>query len=391
MALTDIWKKSPDQLAGKRLAQIIGFAGSGKLKDDSDASREFRAYLSQVPSALLVSYADQCLTNRFDDSGLALQDVVNQLGRRLGFSVTEGRYRGARGEIGFDGIWRSPQGLDLIVEVKTTDAYRVDLNVIAGYRRSLLTSGQLSSEEPSSILIVVGRQDTGDLEAQIRGSKHAWDIRLISLDALCRLVRLKEDVEDPGTLGKIYDVLIPREFTRVDGIIDLVFTAAEEVREETELESEGEERKPKFVPVSFHEACVSRIQRQLKLQLIKRSRATYATVDDSVVLICAVSREHPSSSGSFYWFAFHPHQRDVLSKAVKGYVAFGCGSEATIVLIPFDTFKAWLEGMNITKKTDRFYWHVHIFRQGNDLVLHRKKGSPRIDLTQFRLGTEVTA
>jgi len=34
------------------------------------------------------------------------------------------------------------------------------------------------------VLIVVGRQDTGELEAQIRGSRHAWDIRLISAEAL---------------------------------------------------------------------------------------------------------------------------------------------------------------------------------------------------------------
>ena len=32
----------------------------------------------------------------------------------------------------------------------------------------------------SSMLIVVGGEDTGDLEAQIRGSRYAWDIRLVS-------------------------------------------------------------------------------------------------------------------------------------------------------------------------------------------------------------------
>jgi hypothetical protein len=51
----------------------------------------------------------------------------------------------------------------------------------------LITSGQLK-EDQSSILIVVGREDTGDLEAQIRGSRHAWDVRLISVDALLRLM-----------------------------------------------------------------------------------------------------------------------------------------------------------------------------------------------------------
>src|SRR5437773_10247732 len=108
MALIDIWKKSPDQVTSKRLQQIIGFAGSGKLKDDNDASHEFRTFLAHVPSSLLAHYADECLSDRFDDSGLALQDIVNQMGKRLGFSVTDGRYMGTSTHVGFDGIWQSP-------------------------------------------------------------------------------------------------------------------------------------------------------------------------------------------------------------------------------------------------------------------------------------------
>jgi hypothetical protein len=73
-----------------------------------------------------------------------------------------------------------------VAEVKTTDTYRIALDSIAGYRQKLLAAKTFS--EPSSILILVGRQDTGELEAQIRGSRHAWDIRLISVDALLKLV-----------------------------------------------------------------------------------------------------------------------------------------------------------------------------------------------------------
>jgi hypothetical protein len=384
MALIDLWKRSREELAGKRLAQIIGLAGSGKLKDDNDASQEFRHLLSNVPTNLLVEYADQCLTDKFDDSGLALQDIVNQLGKRLGFSTTEGRYRGTTSQIGFDGIWRSPQGHSLIVEVKTTDAYRIDLNVIAGYRRALISDARLS-EEGSSMLIVVGRQDTGDLEAQIRGSKHAWDVRLISLDALGRLVKLKEALEDPSTINKVYDVLVPREFTRVDGIIDLVFSTAEESREDAEPQVDDDNQRPKFIPASFHEACVNRLQTHFGVDLIRQSKATFLNPDESLVVVCTVSREHALARGSFYWFAFHPHQRDTLSRAGKAYVAFGCGSEATIVLVPFAEFDTWLGSLNITKKPDRMYWHVHIRRDKHGIFLDRKKGFERIDLKRFVL------
>ena len=67
------------------------------------------------PSVLLQEFADHCLNTSFADSGLALQDVVNQVGRRSGFHVEDGRYRGVVGEVGFDGIWRTSDGTAILV------------------------------------------------------------------------------------------------------------------------------------------------------------------------------------------------------------------------------------------------------------------------------------
>jgi hypothetical protein len=84
MALLDLLKKSPDQVQDKQVQQLIAFAGAGKLLDESDCSREFRAFLGSIASSNLQNYADQCLIQTFPDSGLALQDVVNEIGSRLG-------------------------------------------------------------------------------------------------------------------------------------------------------------------------------------------------------------------------------------------------------------------------------------------------------------------
>jgi hypothetical protein len=206
MALVDLWSQTQLQLAGKHIQQIIAFAGDGKLRDGNAASNELRQFLSVVPSGVLRQYTSECLEGSFTDSGLALQEIVNQIGHRLGFSVEHGRYRGAQNAIGFDGIWNLSDGRSIIIEVKTTDAYRIDLDTIAGYRGALKAAGKIEQDR-SSMLIVVGRQDTGDLEAQIRGSRHAWDIRLISVDGLLRLMTLKEEVEDPRTLQKIHNII----------------------------------------------------------------------------------------------------------------------------------------------------------------------------------------
>ena len=388
MSILDIWRASPEMLQEKSIKQIIAIAGNGKLADGNSTSTEFLALLSEIPSAVLDKYADECLTNSFPESGLALQDIINEVGRRLGFTVTNGRYRGKAGEIGNDGLWLLPNNHHIVVEVKTTDAYRVDLNTIADYRKSLITFSRLS-EDDSSVLIVVGRSDTGDLEAQIRGSKYAWDMRLISVDGLIRLMHLKESIDDPDTLRRIHEILMPREFTKLDSIVDLVFSTAEDAKSIDDIEIPGAKSSskdgPKFTPVAFNDLCAQRVSLHLKRPLLKRTRAYFSSPDDETQVLCAVSRRYEESKYPNYWFAFHPHQRNQLTQAKNGYVALGCGSPELIFLIPIANFSSWLDGMNVTKKGEKTYWHVQIFQEGDKPILVRKKGQPRINLLQYQL------
>jgi hypothetical protein len=152
-----------NSLENKKLSQIISFLGEGKLKDGDNSFREF---IQNINNDLLIRYAEECLDKGFNDSGLALQDIVNEIGKRLGFQIINGVYRGTKNNIGYDGIWKQYDGWSLLVEVKTTDAYRIPLNTIAGYRERLIDNKEFD-EDGSSILIVVGRNDTGELEAQI--------------------------------------------------------------------------------------------------------------------------------------------------------------------------------------------------------------------------------
>ena len=174
---------------------------------------------------------------------MVLQDLVNELGRRLDFAVTNGRYQGTTNAVGFDGIWRSPEQQTIIVEIKTTDAYRISLDTVAGYRDKLAASGLING--PNSILVVVGRQDTGELEAQVRGSRHAWDIRLISAEALIKLVQLKENSDDPETGRKIRALLTPFEYTRLDRLIETMFKAATDIEQMVESDGPGEDEEDK--------------------------------------------------------------------------------------------------------------------------------------------------
>jgi hypothetical protein len=106
---------------------------------------ELREYLSQVASEKIARYVDHCLSVSFSKDGMVLQDLVNELGRRLNYKVTNGRYQGTITAIGFDGIWNSPEGHSVVLEVKTTDVYRISLDTIAEYRRKLVDTGQIDN------------------------------------------------------------------------------------------------------------------------------------------------------------------------------------------------------------------------------------------------------
>jgi hypothetical protein len=393
MGLTELWKNERHQLADKRVQQVIAFAGGGRLADDNDTSQEFREFLRHVPTEMLAQYVNECLEAGFQDSGLALQDVVNQIGQRLGFEVTDGRYRGRHGTSGHDGLWRLASGHTILVEVKTTDAYRIDLNTLAGYRRTLIDSATILAEK-SSILIVVGRQDTGDLEAQIRGSRQAWDVRLISVSALLRLLRLKEAVEDPQTIQRIHAILIPREFTRLDDIVDIAFSTVEEAQTgEPEIDtptpiatvsSETPERiGPKFIPVNFHDKCATRLEVVLGTTLVKVSKSTFSSPDQRIRVTCSISKTHDFAGDEAYWFAFHPYYLDFLKGSERAFAAFGCGSDQQLFVFPLADFEPWLEESYMTKREDRFYWHVQIYREGSRWYLKRRQQAPEVQLTQY--------
>jgi len=389
MALSDLWENSRDQLEDKHVQQIIAFAGDGHLKDGNPTSEDFRAYLSLVPPDYLKLYSDQCLKEGFNGSGLVLQDIVNEIGSRIGFNVVCGRYRGVTGQIGFDGLWRLPDDHAIVVEVKTTDVYRIDLGSISGYRQALIKSGEIENDQ-SSILIVVGRVDTGDLEAQVRGSRHAWDIRLVSVDALLRLMFLKLEVDNPQIIKRMHEILIPKEFTKLDQIVEILFSTAEDIKDVELEEDENIEtiQKPKFRPVSFNEACADRIEKHLNIRLNKQSKAFYSTTDGKVAVNCAVSKQHIQAGALQYWYAFHPYQKDRLEKYDTPYVAFGCGSEKKVVLIPFQIFTSWLNAFNTTQKDDKFYWHIKIKTDGNSFVLLRKGGEEPVILSEYILPEE---
>jgi hypothetical protein len=141
LTLVDMWREDRERTRSKTVSQILAFAGEGRLNDDSICSKEFRTLLSTLPNDVVKEYASQALHSNdkeFPDRGRALQDIVNDLGRRLGFDVEYGVYRGRHGESGHDGLWIDPNERHaIIIETKSSANYPIKLETITRYKSEL--------------------------------------------------------------------------------------------------------------------------------------------------------------------------------------------------------------------------------------------------------------
>jgi hypothetical protein len=417
MPLLSIFESAPDSVGKFSIEQIVSAAGDGALKDDSPCSSELREYLGKVGTEKISQYIDHCLTIPFPKNGMVLQDLVNELGRRLDYEAINGRYQGVQGKIGFDGLWLSPEEHTLVVEVKTTDAYRLSLDTLAKYRRKLADADKLAAN--SSILIVVGRQDTGELEAQIRGSRHAWDIRVISAEALIKLVLLKENTEAVETGLKMRSLLTPIEYTRLDRMVDVMFATATDVEEEPEPDEQivvtgGEKLGAAPVTPSaaaqvshlatgskgtWHftdaqllqakrEDVVAALGQREGASLVKKSRALYWNAKRDVRAACAMSKRYTGKNQAPYWYAYHPQWDTFLEDADTALFVLGCMDLDVAFAIPHGVMKSLLPLLHTTStKPGGAYWHVHIIQQPSGFAMSVPKGQPlALQPFQFAIG-----
>ena len=198
----------------------------GTLNDTSEkdsASDRFRDYLKnnlhRWPD--VHDYIEESLKISGDQYNKALQDLINHIGHLLGFSVLFGRYRGIRGQVGYDGLWQSPSGWAIVVEAKTTDTYTVRTDTVLGYINSLVSDGRVKSTSKVIGLYVYGRFDnnTNQLENAIAIENRRNQLRVISVPALLGLLELKQEygLDHESILG----LLLPAPI-RIDPIVELI-------------------------------------------------------------------------------------------------------------------------------------------------------------------------
>jgi hypothetical protein len=316
--------------------------------------------------------------------------------------------------VGYDGLWLSAEKHAIVVEVKTTDAYRISLDTIAKYRDRLAEAGRIGAS--SSVLIVVGRQDTGELEAQVRGSRHAWDVRLISADALIKLVQLKENTEAADTGRKIRDLLTPMEYTRLDRMIDVMFTAAKDVEvgtggiqvEDDAAEGAGTPPIAPAVPAAvsaapapakgtwqFTDGKLLQAKRKAILvamgertgaRYIRKSPAQAWDASHQRRVACTVSKRYSKTMTSPYWYAYHPPWNQFLQEGAEAHLLLGCMDLPFAFALPLPVLTPLLDALNTTDKDGEHYWHVNLGQSAPDrYTLLLPKRSEALPIDEYRL------
>ncbi len=392
MNLVGYWENNPDDVLSKKLKQIISWAGDGNITHP-DTAEQLRNYFSRISSEYIRCYIDECLSEKIENGGFVLQDLVNEIGSRLGFKVQNGRYRGVHGQNGFDGLWETPDGHYIVIESKTTDAYRLSLQTLKDYKKKLVAEGK-TNDDNCSILIVAGRYDTGELEAQIRGSKFAWEIRLISIDSLIRLLQIKESMNDSRSMSLIYEVLKPQEYTCVDKLISLLFLTSEDseldAEDDDEDKTEGAFLKPYVAKdyTQLYSKCIQAASKHLGYQLLKKGRILYGSSNMDAGIIVCISKAYQAGKRQKFWYGYHSYFATNLATYKKKYIAFGCDNDEGIVLIPFEFIDKLRDNMNKTeRKNGKCYWHVIIFREtdGKYRLFVSVPEHKYIDISEYRI------
>ncbi len=183
---------------------------------------------------------------------------------------------------------------------------------------------------------------------------------------------------------------MPFEYTRLDKIIEIAFTVAEEVSEAEEEQTPADAAadidspKQRHTPGDVLEQVRTKIERALSgnySPLIKRSRALYWSVDKSVRAAVTISKLYDNGG---FWYAHHPPWETFLSKGTTGLLVLGRIGRDEAYAIPYAWIHAKLGYLYITERKDTKYWHLVLQPDSDQRLLLRLKNGESESLEAFR-------
>jgi len=202
----------------------------GRLDDTPgfDAARErFRRFISTHIADVRVARAfiEQCQGSLGDQHHRALKDLVTVLGRFLGLETAFGSYMPVSGVVRFDGHWRSPGKLNMVLEVRTDQTRGADFESLSRSVAAMSASSLLSPSSPSPIglsVLTTHYPRRAVLEHTMESRKSGASIKVASIRSLLAIA----DMVDAGRITHPEVLRILGSDLSIDFLVDLLQRSA---------------------------------------------------------------------------------------------------------------------------------------------------------------------
>lgn len=385
---------------GKAIEQIVGHCGDGKLKDGNDTQKELREYLDDCDIETLEKHARECRESAFNNdkraAGLVLQDIVNTLAKCwLGLQVEHGRYSGTRNEEdnGVDGVWHT-QEHDFVVEVKKKEDFSMNLKDIVKYRDQLLQEEKIDGKN-HSFLLVMGEMKKEALVAQVRGLPRAWDTRIITVDYLIQLVKLKHKNSFGLSDDYFHDILKPLDYICVDGLVTLLAEIVSDVTNEDkvtnrkegriqETEKNKQESKSHEPEDTGHrDRIITMIEKETGGNLVQKGRTRFENSKTGELFFISFSKKHREKQNAYYWYTYNYNRSNKCN-----FLAL-CTKEENdwFYLIPVETIEKLVDEGKLNFNDQKNFRRVHIAMDMNkgEMMLRLKKGYSNKSLKDYKV------
>lgn len=204
-------------------------------------------------------------------------------------------------------------------------------------------------------------------------------------------------------------MLTPIEYTRVDGLIDVMFTAAKDVESAVSFsDDEDAPDTPVTAPAApstattakgtwqftdskllqaKREAIAAAMGERAGGTFVKKSRAMAWDASHAKRFVCSVSKRYKRNPGTPYWYAYHPGWHEFLRDGAEAHFVLGCLDLPFAFALPLPVLAPLLDAFNTTDKDDgERYWHVKIGQTGPDqYTLLLPKRSDALPIDEYRL------
>ena len=182
---------------------------TGELIDESGASIRFRENIESpnIKLAEVEAWISQALVQPLEPQRIvALQDLANSIGKRLGFSVTYGKYSKESSDwLQFDGLWRIDTDLFATIDVYSSKLEGIDFKSLTQAASKLKQSNNLLTKCSLLHIFILCDDYDSSVNEEIRKSKFHENIRLLPISTFFEILKMNtEHVISPSQLPLIF-------------------------------------------------------------------------------------------------------------------------------------------------------------------------------------------